>query len=228
MINALDLVIIVIILLCVYAGYKKGLILTLFRLVSFFVTIYLANRLYPYVSRYLMQTALYDNLRDWVIRSMGLGSFVREHTARQSAEVINSLPLPGVLKELLLSNNTPDMYDFLHVQTVEEYVGGFFANMALNILSLLVVFMLVWVLLQLIGNLLNIINHLPVIGSLNRAGGLAMGFVLGIIISWIGLTLMSLLFATPANPWLYDWVQGSWAAGWLYNNNWMLPLVTGV
>jgi uncharacterized membrane protein required for colicin V production len=226
--NILDLIIVAVIGLCVFAGYRKGLLYTLFRLVSFFAAIFLANRLYPYMSRFLMQTALYDTLKDAVIRSMGLGSFVQEHTLRQSTDLINNLPLPAALRDILLSNNTPDMYAFLNVHRVEDYVGGFFANMVFNVISMVLVFLLILLALKLLGGLLNFINYIPIIGGINRIGGLLFGFALGVVLVWVGLTLTTLLFATPANPRVYELVQGSLAARWLFENNWMLGLVTGI
>jgi hypothetical protein len=157
---------------------------------------------------------------------MGLRDFFQEHTTRQTTELIQDLPLPGALRDLLLTNNTPDIYELLSVQTVEEYIGGFIANMAINIMSMVLVFILVWLLLRIVGNILNIIGRLPVINTLNRLGGLGVGFVLGMLVVWLGLTIVGVLFATPANPQVNEWLDGSMIARWLYENNWFLGFVT--
>jgi uncharacterized membrane protein required for colicin V production len=211
--------------MCVYAGYRRGLILTLFRLVSFFLSIFFTMRFYPYMSRFLAQTALYVRIKEMVVNSMGLGNFLQTHTANQAAELIDGLPLPAALKELLLNNNTPDMYELLNVRTVEEYIGGFFAHMAVNIISMLLLFVLVWMLLRMVGGVLNVIGRLPVIRTFNRIGGLAAGFALGIVVVWLGLTVMSLLFTTPATAQANLLLQNSLAAQWLFNNNWMLHFI---
>jgi uncharacterized membrane protein required for colicin V production len=228
MLNTLDFIVLVIIGLCVLGGYRRGFILTVYGLVSFFLCIIFTMRLYPYMSRFLAQTALYEHIKEMVINSMGLQPFIQENAALQAADLINNLPLPAVFKEMLLTYNTPDMYTLLNVTRLEDYIGGFFANIAINIISMVLVFVLVWLLLRIIGGLLNIIGHLPIINTLNRIGGLAAGFVLGLFLVWLGLTLMSFLFATPANPQVYALLENSWISQWLYENNFMLNFITNI
>jgi len=90
------------------------------------------------------------------------------------------------------------------------------------------VFVLVWLALRFVGGLLNIIGHLPIINTLNHIGGLAAGFVLGMIIVYALLTAMSFLFATPAFPQVNTMLEESWIAQWLFNNNWMLDFAAQV
>jgi uncharacterized membrane protein required for colicin V production len=220
-----DGIILIIIAACVIAGYAKGLIRTLYRLVSFFAAIFLASRLYPYVSRLLMQTNLYDTLQNAVIDAMGLQPFVHEHVSGQAEQLIATLPLPEMIKNLLNTYNTPEMFEFLNVRTMEEYIGGFFANIMINIISMILVFFVVTILLSIVGSLLDIVGRLPVINTLNRLGGLAAGLVMGVIFVWAGLALVNLLFATPAYPAIYEGVQGSRVAHWFFENNWMILFV---
>lgn len=229
--NILDLVVLAIIGLCAFTGYRRGLIMTVFRLVSFFISILLANRLYPYVSQWLRKTPLYGALSDMVINSLGLRAFFETQTANTQAEMLSlleSLPLPDVLRGALLNYNTPDIYELLNVRTMEEYVGGYFANIALNILSMIAVFILVWLLMRVLGSALNIIGRLPVIKTFNRAGGLAAGFVMGLLLVWVGFMLINLLFVNSSYPGLVEQLNTSLFARWLYENNWLTGMVTKV
>jgi uncharacterized membrane protein required for colicin V production len=210
--------------LCMLIGYKRGLLLTIFGLVSFFLAIFLTRLIYPYVSRFLLQTPLYGHLKQSITDAMGLEPFLQQHTEEQAATVIQALPLPASLKELLQANNTPDMYQLLNVQAVEEYIGGFFASLAINVIAMAVVFILVLVLLRVVGLLLKVIGRFPIIKPLNRIGGLAAGLALGGVMSYITLTILSLLMAITANPQIYALLHHSGVARWLFANNWMIPL----
>ena len=56
----LDIIIILIILLCVIMGYKKGLIEVAFRLISFLIAIILSLMLYVPVSNYIIENTNID------------------------------------------------------------------------------------------------------------------------------------------------------------------------
>lgn len=226
--NALDLAVLLILAASVLIGYKRGFIRTAFGMASFFVSLLLANRLYPYVSRMLRATPLYDRLKDSVIQSMGLKPFFEDHTAQTQTELIAGLPLPDALRDSLSHFNTPDMYELLNVRTIEDYIAGYFANIAINALSMILVFALVFVLMRLIGSALDLIGKLPVIGTFNRAGGLAAGLVTGLLVVWLGFALIHFLFASPSHPEVTALINGSFAARWLYANNWFFNMLTMV
>jgi len=213
--NPLDIVIVAIIALCAIAGYHKGLIRTVYRLVSLFVAMFVARQLYPYVARALRQTELFPTIRDAIARAMNLEGFVADQTVAHSAEVIDNLPLPGILQRLLHSYNTPNMFELLQVATIEEYVAGFFANMVINGIAILAVFALTMIALTFIGYALDIVSMLPVIRTLNRIGGFAFGIVMSGVIIWFGLVLVA-LFATTAHPLINEMLEGSWIAQRLF------------
>jgi len=207
--NMLDLGIIVIIALCALMGYKRGLIRTVYRLVSFFIAIFLANLFYPYVARFLRGTNLFTGIQNRVQAQLGLGDFVTEHAANRQTEIIDSLPLPASLRDFLQTRFNPDIHGLLRVDTVEEYISAFFADIAINGIALFVVFLMVLFALSIIGGFLDIVGRLPIIRTFNNLGGLVVGIALGVGIAWLGLAVMSMLFVGGANSDVYEMVQGS-------------------
>jgi len=226
--NILDFVIIVIVALCAWGGFRRGLIRTVYRLVSFFVALFVAHQLYPYAARFLRETQLFPMIRDGIARAMNLQAVFNEHTAARGAEIIDRLPLPGALRAQLHLNNTPDMFELLRVATVEEYISSFFANMVINAIAILAVFVLAMVALAIVGSLLDIVGMLPVIRTLNRVGGLAVGLAIGAILVWVGLVAMTLMFAAGVHPSLNDLLQGSVITAWIFDNEFILPWLTAV
>ncbi len=229
--NLIDLGVLVIIVIFLIYGYAKGLIMTVFKFASFFVSVAASWYFYPHVSRFLRGTPLYDALRNWLTESIDLRSLFQglsENFLNGGGEQLQELPIPRILLNMLASKNTPDIYTMLGVETVEEYIAGFFANMILNVLSIIVIFILTWVILNVAGTLLDLVGRLPVINTLNRAGGLAVGLVMGLAVSWGGLLIMGVLFTTPAYEEVYAYAQGSFAAKWLIDSGFMMELLPGV
>jgi uncharacterized membrane protein required for colicin V production len=206
---------------------KKGLVLTVFRFVSFFASIALARYLYPYVSRFIRGTPVYGMLKNLVTDTMGIGNFVKANAPSVEAG-LDSFPIPDILKDMLVSNNTPDIYNLLHVETIEDYIAGFFANIIINVVSIVLVFALAWVILSLIGHMLDLISRLPLLSTVNRMGGLAVGLLMGVCVAWAGLMLIGLLFATPAYPEVFAYMQGSFAAKWFFDSGFVMDLLTGL
>jgi len=213
--NPLDIIILAIVALCAIAGYHKGLIRTVYRLVSFFVAIIVARHLYPYVARVLRQTELFPAIQGGIARAMNLEGFIADQTAARGGDLIDNLPLPGILQNLLHAYNTPNMFEILQAATVEEYISGFFANMAINGIAILAVFLLTILALTFIGYALDIVSRLPVIRTLNRIGGFVFGVAMSVVIIWLALVLVA-LFVVTANPMISEMVENSWIAQWLF------------
>jgi uncharacterized membrane protein required for colicin V production len=140
---------------------------------------------------------------------MDLETFVADQTAVQSAYLIDSLPLPLILQNMLHSNNTPNMFELLQVATLEEYIAGFFTNMAINGIAILAVFLLTLLALTFIGIALDIVAKLPVIRTLNRLGGLIFGLAMSAVIVWFALVIIA-LFVVSAHPMVSQMLEGSW------------------
>ena len=221
--NALDIGIIALVAIFAIVGYRKGLIRTVYRLVAFVLAVFIARQLYPYVARFLRGTALFPTIKEGIANAMNLQGFFNDHI--QSATVIDQLPLPEALRNILHTNNTPDMFEILQVATVEEYVAGFFANMVTNGIAMVAVFLLTWLVLVIVGNLLDIVSMLPVIRTLNNVGGLLFGVAISAILVWVGLVVVA-LFAIGSHPQVFILLEESAIAQRIFEAT--LPQLTNV
>jgi len=230
--NALDIAIIAILALSAIIGYRRGLVRTVYRLVSFALALFLAVRLHPYVTRALRGSFIYEGIRGRIARSANFDAVFTAYTngdeAARAGNMINALPLPQPMRTVLYDNNTPNMRNLLRVDTLEDFIAGFFANIVLNVISILVVFILVLVILKLIGGALDIVNKIPVVKSFNRAGGLGVGILIGLGFAWLGLTVVTMFFSAGGNDTLYRLLTGSAMVRWALDNGWLLSRVTAV
>jgi len=181
--------------------------------------------LYPYVARLLNQTTIFPSLQERIANMLNLEGAVNQHAAQRSEEIIGNLPLPEMFQSLLHYNNRPDMFALLQVSTIEDYITSFFANMVINGIAMLIVFVLVLLVLSFVGGLLDVVSMLPVISSINHAGGLVIGLAMGMAVAWVGLFAL-MLFATGANPDIHDLLEGSVITQWMLDRT--LPYFTEV
>lgn len=207
-----------------YIGHRRGLIRTVFSLASFGISILLAVYLYPLVAEWLRTTPIFTALKGYIIRTMGLEDVVYAHTV----EVIANLPIPDLLRRSLMLHNTPNMFELLNVYTIEEYIAGFFAGMAINIIAMVLVFIIVRMVLGILSSMLDIVGRLPVIRHFNRGGGLILGLVQGVVIVWIGLAIINLFFLDPTRPELVRLLEESLIAGWVYEHNPIMVMLASI
>ena len=219
--NMLDLVILGIVVLCAFAGYRRGLIRTVYRLASFFVAIFLAWQLYPHAANFLRGTVLFTWIRDGIIRGMNLETFFNEHATAQGTEMIEQLPLPDMLRTLLLNHIPDNMFDVLNVAAIEDYIASFFAGITINTIAILLMFTLISIVLAIVGAALDIISYLPVINTFNKAGGLALGAIMGVILAWVVILFMTVILAAGSHDGIFELLDGSFLASFM--NDILLP-----
>jgi len=233
--NTLDIFLLIIIATCAIVGYGRGFIHMVYRLVSFGLALFLARAFYPYVARMLRGTGVFYGIRDFISRTMGFGfhyeNFAlipREEPRIDVSQLINDLPLPEALRGLIYANDTLSMREALGARNVEEYVSGFMANMVINVLAMIVVFMVIMLILNFIGVALNIVARLPVINFLNRTVGLLAGSGIGILLAWIFVSILIVVVSTSGNIMVYELLQESRGAGVFLEGEWLLPVLAEV
>jgi uncharacterized membrane protein required for colicin V production len=188
----MDYITIGIILVCVIVGYVKGLLISVFNMLSLFISFFLTRNLYPHVSAFLRGTPLFSGLKDWVAGWIGR-SVVVPDTGQIVTDTVNSMPLPEMFRSLVLENlgSAPE----LDLTTVYDYVADFAARIACDGIAILLVFVSVFLLMRILAGLLRIVSRMPVIKTFNRIGGGVMGLIIGALLSWLSLSVMKSIFA---------------------------------
>jgi len=187
------------------------------------------------VSRFIRNSFIYENIRGRIAGATNIEGVFRENIPNpdisetiRGREMINSLPLPESMRTMLYESNTPDMFELLRVNTIEEYISGFFANIVINVISLILVFILALVILHFVGKALRIVDRIPVISTFNRVGGLIAGILIGAGIVWLCVTIITMFFSAGANENMYGLIQGSALTRWLLDSGWLLNSITVV
>lgn len=225
--NWVQIIVVGIIVISGIRSYHKGFILSLFSLCALIVTIFLTSQLYPIGSRLVNEyTNLDESIQKTVANTLQIENEISKNASlEEQISFINDLPLPKSMKENLLINNNNEMYDLLQVSKIEDYISGYIAKIAINIITFFIIFVLIYLGLYIGVKALNIISKLPVINSLNKLLGLVFGFILGIIRVWLLFIILTFFSASPKLANVFDMIQESSFVNFLYNNNLLLKIV---
>jgi uncharacterized membrane protein required for colicin V production len=228
--NYLDYIFIGIIGISGLIAFGRGLIKTVFSLFSMVITVGLAYLLYPTVSELLIKYTEIDAfLRAKIIEGFNLESLAENvFSVQDQIKMINDLNIPDMFKEMLVNNNNSEIYQILNVDSIAEYIGGFFSTIAINALAFLITFLIVGILLKIVAVILDIVSKLPVLHQINRIGGLAFGLILGVLIVWVVCVAISLIVGISGNSEILVLIESSTVAQFFYENNLVMYFITDI
>ena len=205
-----DLIIIAVVLLFIFLGYKKGLTGSLIKLLSFIIAIVVAFVLYkPVANAVIENTVIDDNIRTTLSATLGV-----EDKTENTEENVPSTIMDNINKEI---ENATD-----------EVKANVIANTTITIVNIgsgIVIFLAVRVILVLISLFAKILTDLPVIKQVDKLGGLAYGAIEGIVIVYAVLAVISLTSVIWANNAVVTAIAKSSLGEMLYNNNIILNLL---
>ena len=217
------IIIIGIIVFNAFRGYQKGLIITLFNLASFALTIFLAVQLYPVASKIITENTKIDDTIKASVNKTLLAKEKKEasenKTLQEQRAFINGLPLPKSFKEKLEVNNNPKIYDLLGVTDLNEYISAYVAQIIINALSLIILFVFLFIALRIVVMVLNIFSKLPVINSFNKGAGLLFGLGIGVIEVWGVFVILTLFSSNPSVVKIFEEINNTKVLSYLYNHN---------
>lgn len=146
-------------------------------------------------------------------------------TKIEQTKLIQNLPVPKFLRDLMLEYNNSEGYRKLEAADFAEYLTHFFADIILNILAFIVTLVVVQLILWSVITALNLFARLPVLHLLNKAGGLAIGLFQGLLMVWVIFLIISALSATDFGMMLMEMIEGSSILKGIYDSNLFLKLV---
>jgi len=225
--NILDIIVILIMAGCIISGAMRGFIRTVLGFASFIIAIFLTNLLYPHVGRFLRGIdGLYTSMSTSISRMLGLESFLEERVGATYNQIISDLPLPAVLRNSLAeSYSDTSVANALNATGIDEYISGFLAGLAINVISFVIVLILVFFGIVFLTRALNLIAKLPIIRSLNKLLGGAVGAIWGLLLTWLVLAVVVIYFSTSTNADMYTLLEASAIARPLNEVNFILNFI---
>lgn len=221
--NILTIIILAVLVLSVFSGYKKGFLKTAFSLVSWIVVLVLCNFATPIVT-------------DMLIENTDIEVVVQTTVDTKINEVINETletsdlaeleaALPAELKTALLGENG-SLQEVVANGTALDTTA--LVNGIVGILGFVITVIILRLAMVVVEVVLNIVAKLPLIGPMDKLLGLACGAGKGIILCWVILAIVSVLALTGVNTELATYISQSELLTWLQDNNVLLNFILDI
>ncbi|WMI80780.1 CvpA family protein [Anaerotignum sp. MB30-C6] len=221
----LDGLVVVGILACAIIGYYKGFIIEALSFLPMVAALVAVKLFTPIAGKWLRQTPMFGSLADSIGESMQLDAAISNAAMQTQTEIIQNMKLPDFLKNSLLENNNPVIYSLLDAEGLKDYIAGFLANVCVNIVSVILVFIVVLIGVKFLLKALNLVSKLPILNFCNRCSGMLIGGAKGLF--WFWLIAMGLTFFqcnAKLHP-IFSALDQSSVALFLYENNILLYLI---
>jgi len=207
-----DLILIGILLVFIFAGYKKGLTGSLLKLISFALSIVIAFVLYKPVSNIIINnTQINENIKSAIINN-----FSENKNSEEQNKIQNSI-LNNVNKEI--ENATTEAKNTIVEQSAERI-----STTIINLGCAIIVFLIAKVILWVISFFIKGVASFPIIKQIDKLGGIAYGVVEGLIIIYAVLAIISFASLVWTDSTMIQAINKSVLGNNLYNNNILINL----
>mgnify|MGYP003367057578 FL=1 len=202
---AVDLIVLAIVLLFVFLGYKRGLVKVAFKLCTFFIAIILAFMLYKPVAKIVIENTNIDETIETKITDK-----ILPEGKTDTDEVDLSESLPSII--LKNSENT--------VQSIAKSCS----NTLIETACLVLIFIITKIVLKFVTALADLIAKLPILKQFNKLGGTIYGIIEGLFIVFLGFAVISLI-APMLDVSVLEAINSSTLGSICYNNNILLKII---
>ena len=192
-----DIIIIAIIALSIFLGYRKGLIELAIKLCAFVIAILITLILYKPVSNLIINTTSIDETIENSILEKANDVMNDNESDQELSENIKQEATGGLL---------PEAARELSINIVR---GG----------VIIILYILIRIALRFITALANLVAKLPILKQFNKAGGAIYGALRGIIIIYVCLIIISVFGQINPDNSLHQNIKKSSLGKIMYENN---------
>jgi len=218
------LLIVVLIILAGFGlhGYIRGMVRMIFSLVAVFLTIGIASWMTPYTAEFLRtQTPLYDSVKEKCMEHVEQKAEegMEQKAKEQEKITVFGIEVPLEVQEFFSENAVDKVDDLMRDSGVYEQLAAQIAETVIQRIAWLLSFVVVVIVLGILIHVLDLIAKLPVLNSINHAGGLAVGLVEGILIVWILFFVITLCQGSEFGSQMMESIGENPFLKLLYDNN---------
>ena len=214
-----DLIIVLILGLCIFNDYKKGLAKSLIKLLTTAIAIIIALVLYrPVVNFVIENTTIDDNIQ------LSLEKIMNQNSNNENEELVDeNSGIPKPISDYL-NNNVKNSVEQQKENAITE-TSKKAAELIVNLACVILIYIIAKILLKILTVFIDIFASLPIIKQFNQLGGIIYGLLEGIVIILIILTLISVISPLIGNYEISNLILESYIGKFLYNNNIILNLI---
>jgi uncharacterized membrane protein required for colicin V production len=210
-----------------FAGYSKGIIQILFSFVATIVAFVLAMMLSGPIETVIKKTPMYDSVKeqmsDYVTKQ--IEDEVNTSSIEAQKEAIKKLNMPSVIEDKLITNNTSAEMIDMGVNSFSEYIATYLANVLVQALSVIVMFLIIKIILRIVTTALNIVSRLPVIKEVNKSLGGIVGLAEGVLVLWVACLVLTAFAGTSIGQNLLAAISDNGILNFIYSNNIIMKML---
>ena len=209
-----DIIILIIIAICIFIGYKRGLIKCAINVLSFFIAIIVVILLTTPISNLIINnTQIDDNMQKTIIKNLNI-------------EGANEIKISDNVPEVVREYVNDMMLDFSNNSTnVAQALAENISIIIINIAVAIILFVGTKLALAFVKVLADILGKLPLIKQFNKAGGIIYGIANGIVTVYTLLALISIIVPLLPDASIVDAINQSMLGKAMYDNNIILKII---
>lgn len=235
MFNIIDIIVVLVIIIAVFLGYKKGFVKTIVNLLSFFVAIGLALTFYKPVAVILTENTTID---DWIVENIMAKN--EEEDQIESEEKVDTESLEsnnetekevsGVQSFLQVAENLPvtivNNFELEEIKNnTKQEIAYKVSELIMNLVSLILIYVIVKITLAIASFILDGIMKCPVLKQLNEILGMAIGAVIGFLQVYLAFAVITFISSICDIAVVIETIKVSAFASRLFENNLIINLL---
>ncbi|MCI8411523.1 MAG: CvpA family protein [Clostridia bacterium] len=192
----IDLIIIGIVAISVFLGYRKGLVCLAIKLFAFIIAI-------------IVTFILYRPISNIIINSTNIDEMIQNKIIENTGDVINLNSNDGITNNLIegaKDGMLPETSRALSINIVSGIV-------------MIILFIGVRIGLIFVTAIANFISKLPIINQFNKIGGILYGILRGMLLIYVILLIISVAGTIKPTNSLHQNINESYIGKSMYNNN---------
>lgn len=214
----IDIIIIVLIILSTFLGYKKGLVGVAFKILSFILALLVTLILFKPGSNYIINnTKIDETIQSAIIEKLS-GSKINDEGKidKENAQI----------PEVMIDYINKSIDDTLN-QTKDNITTQIAINLtqsSINIITMVALFIVTRLILFVISLVLNAMTELPIIKQVDEIGGTIYGILRAIVLIYIIFAILTFVLPMIQNDNIINTINNSIIARFMYNNNIILKV----
>ena len=213
----IDLIVIGIIFLSTFLGYRKGLIGVAFKIASFIIAIIITLILFKPISNFIINnTEFAQTIENTIVQKLSTAEIENGQIKQENSN------LPEVIVNYInvgLQDTVNEAKD-----SIVKIVARNLAETIIDIIVIIGLFIITRLLLLFAKAILEAISEIPIIKQFNKAGGILYGILRGLLLIYLTLAIISLLLPMLDKTAILNIINNSILTKILYNNNIILMI----
>lgn len=216
----IDIILVLLLFLSIYLGYRKGLAKVMLTIFSFFIALMLMLILYKPVSNFVIEnTKLDEDLRYEISQRLKSSN----NGTEENVELKDNNQYPTVVTDFVKKYVDEAIKE--GKDNVIDYVSEKLSTVVVNVIVAIGLYITINIALILIGFLLKFAVKLPGLKQIDKSGGILYGIIRGLFLAYIVLAIISISSAFINEQGLLDAIKSSYITKYLYDNNIILKLI---